>query len=418
MGGNSGRTRKATARSKNRKQSQSATMRSPEQSRSKILYRVPVVRALLRGGEWSRPDTLTALGLAVATIGAIVVPTLVPIFSGTSGPALKTSGPALRAEEVEIALAKNIDASVQVPGTTTPGSEKDTGSAIDITLRNSGEAPALIVKAIFSFTRTTELDSCAGGAGAGVSTAQYDVKVPTAKPVTVGRPFTLHRDMRFVINANSVDRFRISVGPDKYSSVSWPWIYEFNLSLVEDDGQRLDLGPMSILGFSTSGAAPTSWDPLHSLTPINLVVNRWLPCVNHVAAEVARAVARPGLHSPELQMFYHEAERLTANAPPCRQIPITQNPYGCPAPDGRGSFLSDSGGVNICSDKLEVLAGFTCDEAEYIMKEYEEVKAPRTVSMTFTVFGNQAMPMQCLPNGRAEVCRGTHGQGLVVGFIP
>jgi hypothetical protein len=117
-------------------------------------------------------------------------------------------------------------------------------------------------------------------------------------------------------------------------------------------------------------------------------------------------------------MFYHEAERLTANAPPCRQIPITQNPSGCPAPDGRGSFLSDPGGVNICSDKLEVLAGFTCGEAESIMKEYEEVKAPRTFSMKFTVFGNQAMPMQCLPNGRAEVCRGTHGQGLVVGFMP
>jgi hypothetical protein len=177
------------------------------------------------------------------------VPTLVPIFSGTSGPALKTSGPALKVEEVEIALAKNIDASDQIPGSTAPKPEKDTGSAIDITLRNTGDAPALIVKAVFSFTRTTELDSCAGGAGAGVSTAQYDVKVLAAKPVTVSHPFTLYRDMRFVINANSIDRFRISVGPDRYSSVSWPWIYEFNLSLVEDDGQRLDLGPMSILGF-------------------------------------------------------------------------------------------------------------------------------------------------------------------------
>jgi hypothetical protein len=361
-------------------------------------------------------------GIAAAIIGAVLANELSSTSTASSAsPATSvtaTASPDLKAEEVEIARANNIDASDQVPGGAAPIPDKAGGSAIDITLRNSGNAPALIVNAVFSFTRTTELDSCTGGAGAGVSTAQYDVKVPTAMPVTVSHPFTLHRDMRFVINANSIDRFRITVGPDKYSSVSWPWIYEFNLSLVEDNGQRLDLGPMSILGFSTSGAAPTSWDPLHSLTPISLVVNRWLPCVNHVAAEVARAMARPGLHSPELQTFYHEAERLTANPPLCRQIPIAQNPYGCPAPHGRGSFLSDPGGVNICSDKLEVLAGFTCDEAEYIMKEYEvEVKAPRTVSMTFTVFGNEAMPMQCLPNGRAEVCRGTHGQGLVVGFI-
>jgi hypothetical protein len=378
----------------------------PQRSRTKILRRVPVIRALLRGGEWSRSDTLTAIGLAVA-IAAIATPILMPFFQSNQ------SGQDLVVDEVEIALASQIDASTQIPGVAQPVSDKETGSAIDITLRNNGNEPALIVRAVFSFTRATELESCTGGAGAAVSTAQYDVKVPA-----VSQPITLDRDMRFVVNPNSIDRFRITVGPDKYSSVSWPWIYEFNLSLVEDNGQHLDLGPMAILGFSTSGTSPTSWDPLHSLTQISVVVNRWLPCVNHVEAEVARAVAGPGLHSPELQMFYHEAERLTANAPSCRQIPITQNPYGCPAPDGRGSFLSDPGGVNVCSDKLEVLAGFTCGEAEYVMKEYEEVKAPRTVSMTFTVFGNEAIPMQCLPNGRAEVCRGTDGQGLVVGFMP
>jgi hypothetical protein len=385
-------------------------------------------RTKTRRSKTRRPVTIRAAwiagvcGIAAAIIGAVLAYGLssastAPSASvGTSVTA--TAGPDLKAEDVEIALASDIDASDQAPGLAAPTHDKDTGSAIDITLRNRGNAPALIVDAVFSFTRATELDSCTGGAGAGVSTAQYDVKVPTVTPVTVSHPFTLRRDMRFVINANSIDRFRITVGPDKYSSVSWPWIYEFSLSLVEDNGQSLDLGPMSILGFSASGAATTSWDPLRSLTPVSLVVNRWLPCVNHVAAEVALAMARPSLHSPELQTFYHEAERLTANPPPCRQIPITQNPYGCPAPDGRGSFLSDSGGVNICSDKLEVLAGFTCGEAEYVVKEYEEVKAPRTVSMTFTVFGNEAIPMQCLPNGRGEVCRGTDGQGLVVGFMP
>ena len=299
-----------------------------------------------------------------------------------------------------------------------PQSEKDTGSAIDITLRNSGQAPALVVSAVFSFARATELDNCPGGAGACVSSAEYNVKVPTAKSIDSRNPLVVHRDMRFVVDANSVDRFRISVGPDKYSSVSWPWIYEFNLSLVEDNGQRLDLGPMSVLGFSNSTAGRLSWDPLRGVTQTQLVITREMPCVVRDAAELSHVMASAGLHSPELQMIYREAEQLAANAPSCRQIPIARNPYGCPAPDGRGAFLSDRSGVNICSDTLEVLAGFTCGEAEEIPQEYEEARAPRVVSMTFTTIGEPALPMQCRPKGRAEVCRGTDGYGLVVGFIP
>ena len=48
---------------------------------------------------------------------------------------------------------------------------KSVGSAIDITLRNRGAAPALIVGATFSFTRSAELNNCIG-AGPEVVTAQ------------------------------------------------------------------------------------------------------------------------------------------------------------------------------------------------------------------------------------------------------
>ncbi|HVB41324.1 MAG TPA: hypothetical protein VNF47_01295 [Streptosporangiaceae bacterium] len=306
MGGNSGRVRNVTARSKSKKQFQSAATRSPKQSRSRIFYRVPVIRVLHQGGDWSRPDTLTAIGLVVA-IAAIVAPTLLSIFSGTPSPELKV-------EEVQIALANNVDASAQMPGNTVPQSEKDTGSAIDITLRNSGDAPALIVKAVFSFVRATQLYSCPGGAGDIVSTAEYDVKVPIAKPVTANNPLVLHRDMRFVVNANSIDRFRISVGPTQFSSASWPWIYEFNLSLAEDNGQSLDLGPMSALGFSQPSAGLQSWDPLHRLTQTQLLDTNQLACVTRDAAELSHAMENPGLHSPELRTMYREAERLTTLA--------------------------------------------------------------------------------------------------------
>jgi hypothetical protein len=382
----------------------------PQRSRTGIFHRVPVIQALFRGGEWSRPDTLTAIGLAVA-LAAIVTPILLPILQPNQ------SGPGLQVEEVEIAQARKIDASFQAPGMAAPQSEHDSGPAIDITLRNNGAEPALIVKAVFSFVRATELDSCTGGAGAGVSTAEYDVKVPTAKSATAESRLILSRDMRFIIDANSIDRFRISLGPNEYSSVSWPWIYEFNLSLVEDNGHHLDLGPMSVLGFSVPSARPSLWEPLRGLTQIQVVINQLMPCVARDAAELSRAVAWPGLHSPNLQKLYKEFERLTTDAPSCRQIPIAQNPNGCPAPGGKGLFLSDRSGVTICSKVLEVLIGFTCSEAEDIMREYKEANAPRAVSMTFMV-GTQQLPMRCLPKGQAEVCRGLDGQGLEVGFIP
>jgi hypothetical protein len=271
----------------------------------------------------TRPVTIRAAwiagicAIAAAIIGAVLAYEL-PSTSTTSSASPVTSvtaGPSLKVEEAEIALASNIDASDQIPGEVAPSPDKATGSTIDITLRNSGDAPALIVNAVFSFTRATELYSCPGGAGALVSSAEYDVKVPTAKPVSADNPLVLHRDMRFVVNANSIDRFTISIGPDRYSSVSWPWIYEFNLSLVEDDGQKLDVGPMSILGFSQASIEPFSWDPLHGYSETQLVVTKQVSCVDHDATELSQAMANPGLHSPELQMMYSEAKQLTANVP-------------------------------------------------------------------------------------------------------
>lgn len=272
----------------------------------------------------TRPVTIRAAwiagicAIAAAVIGAVLAYGLSSTSAVSSAPPVTpvtaTVGPGLKVDEVEIALANGIDASDQIPGEVAPSPDMATGSAIDITLRNSGTAPALIVDAVFSFTRATELDSCPGGAGALVSSAQYDVKVPTTTPVSANNPLVLHRDIRFIVNANSIDRFRISVGPNQYSSVDWPWIYEFNLSLVEDNGQKLDLGTMNILGFSQPHAEPFSWDPLRSLTGTQLVATQQVPCITRDAAELSQAMVNPGLHSPELQTMYREAKQLVANA--------------------------------------------------------------------------------------------------------
>jgi hypothetical protein len=264
-------------------------------------------------------------GIGAAIVGAVLAYELssfsTPSSASPAASVNAVAGPDLKVEDVEIALANSIDASVQDPGLVAPTPDKDTGSAIDITLRNNGNEPALIVNAVLSFVQATRL-SCPSGAGAAISSAEYDVKVPAPESisenlsVSANNPLVLHRDMRFIVNANSIDRFRISVGPAKYSDVEWPWIYEFNLSLVEDDGQKLDLGPMTILGFSQSSATlkRLSWDPLQNLTKTEIAAEGIGSCVARDAAELSHAMADPGLHSPELQTMYREAERLAPNA--------------------------------------------------------------------------------------------------------
>lgn len=56
----------------------------PEQQKGR-LRRLPIVRALLRGGKWSPSDTLTAIGLVVAIAGIVIPLLLTSDGSGGSG---------------------------------------------------------------------------------------------------------------------------------------------------------------------------------------------------------------------------------------------------------------------------------------------------------------------------------------------
>jgi hypothetical protein len=286
--------------------------RKANHSRRRAKTRPVTIRAAWIGGICAIAATIIGAVVAYVLPSSSAPPSASPVTSVTAA-----AGPVLKVDVVEIALASHINASDVEPGDVTPSPDTATGSAIDITLRNSGNAPALIVNAVFSFTRAIQLYSCPGGAGGLVSSAEYDVKVPTDGPAAADKPFVLHRDMRFVVNANSIDRFRISVGPDQYSSgADWPWIYEFDLSLVEDNSQKLNLGPMTILGFSQPAKVPLSWDPVGYFTESQLAAAPQLvSCVSHDASELSHAVADPGLHSPELLTMYREAARLVANAP-------------------------------------------------------------------------------------------------------
>src|SRR5262249_8005325 len=90
--------------------------------------------------------------IAAAIIGTVLTSQLsrtpAPSSASPVTSVTDTAGPNLKLDEVEIVQAAHIDASNQGPGEGAPTPGKDTGSAIDVTLRNNGDAPALIVKAV------------------------------------------------------------------------------------------------------------------------------------------------------------------------------------------------------------------------------------------------------------------------------
>jgi hypothetical protein len=377
-----------------------------------LLHKIPIARALFRGNRWTRADTLTGLGLVVAAIVAGVsiwqseragtdarlsVPSVVALSTAPPHPDLVV-------DKVEVARTEDIDA-VHTDEDRSNSKVKATGSVIDVTLRNNGAAPALLVGADAAFDSVEKLDNCVGFGPGGV-TAQYDMKVPE-DPAVTNHPFKLHRDMRFVVAPNSIDRFQLTVGPQTYGDASWPWIYRFSLSLSQDNERALNVGQIVMLGLP--GA---HWNVFSGVSASLYALGVAYPCVTKDANLLSAAITSPGLHSPELQTLYTETKTVIASLPSCSSGHWTYN--GCLMATGR--YVADPRGVIACADTLEVVQNSNCQVAELVKSTYGH---KRLEALPLTVVqGATTMPMECGPSGTAEICRSTDGLGTIVGFVP
>jgi hypothetical protein len=360
------------------------------------LANIPILRALSREGDWKRADTLTAIGLAISIAAAAVGLSQFLISNPPTSPDLVL-------DKAEVTRTADIDATATGPDDS-PENTKVQGSVIDITFRNKGSAPALLVGADLSFRQAAALKNCSG-AGPGVVTARYDLRVPVDSTVT-SNPFKVHRDMRFTVNPNSVDRIQLSIGPESYGSSEWPWVYQFSLSLTQDNGQTLAIGNISLLGLPGQ-----TWNKLQDFSAASITPND-LACIASDAALLSSAMLSNGLHSPELQELYDEAEKIVTNASSCELIGASGN--SCYTTIGR--YFSDQRGVVTCTDSVEVVQSYNCDVAKAVAANYGHSSLSTT---SFTVrWGLLVLPMACAASGSAEVCRSTDNQDLVVGFIP
>lgn len=356
----------------------------------RALRRVPVLRALRRDGKWSRADTLSALALLVTFgLGSW------QLFAVPSA----QNRPDLGLDKIEIVRSADIagvelDEGGQSRPTTT------STSLIDVTLRNQGSAPALIVDAEADFDRVTTLQNCVG-AGPGVVSAQYDITVPNGEHP---RPFIVHRDMRFVVGANSIDRLQLTVGPKSFGLATWPSIYQLHLWLVEDSGKRIDAGHLSLLELLGG-----DWNKFAHLGPGSPELG-FADCFLHDVQMLNAAIAVPGLHSPELVALTKEgAGVLAAIKASCPGV-LTAN--GC---EQSHPYLSDPVGVTNCTSTIEVSSSSNCDVANAVVSAYGTGLAAKALTVRW---GLLVLPMECVPSGDAEVCRSTDSQNLAVGFRP
>ena len=206
---------------------------------------------------------------------------------------------------VDVNSTANIDAeSATLGGGATEAVETE-GSAVDITLLNSGTAPGLITAAEVTFRQARELENCSRLGGEVTVQARYDVRVPI-EPSRTKVPFTISRPMRFVVESNRQERLALTIGPAKWFDPDWPWFYEVDIALRLDSGKSLDIENVFLLEFAyeqwtiieSDGGQPSS---------------ETIDCVRKEASFLQRAVDTPGMHSPELIEFNRGIQKYLAS---------------------------------------------------------------------------------------------------------
>jgi hypothetical protein len=164
---------------------------------------------------------------------------------------LMDSGSPYTPAELEVAIVamgspEEIDGTITYPGNDT-SSTTLTAAPVDITLKNNGTQPSLITEVQAEVVFAAQLHDCAlSGAGPGLVSAFYSIKLPTAETgkVELGTQTT---SMRFEVKPGSVDRMSLTIGPEQQSwATSYPRVMAVHLTLIHDGSQKLNVGTVAL----------------------------------------------------------------------------------------------------------------------------------------------------------------------------
>lgn len=165
-------------------------------------------------------------------------------------------------------------------------------SVIDVVLENTGGRPALISSVEATISEAAELEDCREAVGGAVYiTALYSITVPYDNE-SMMHPISLQAEFPFAVEANSVDRLAITVGPDK--SFGSGFVYHTDIRLRLADGSLIELGRFILLA------------PIETASVIAAVsegIPQYPDCMRNNVAAVEQALAGPGRKAPALVEF-------------------------------------------------------------------------------------------------------------------
>ena len=200
------------------------------------------------------------VGLVGVLVAAIAI--VVPIIWSTSGSAgtASTGTPKAKLElsAVTIGDPREVDAVASDASGASPDEKtKAKASVVDITVKNSGDAPAVVTEADFVLDRHVDLQDCLGSGGESRISAEYTLKIPGTPGITEGPttlPVTYEKQIRFSVSPRSVDRLAFSFGPEQYTASSpISALYAGHLILKTDESTSINIGEVSVVAPAGKG---------------------------------------------------------------------------------------------------------------------------------------------------------------------
>jgi hypothetical protein len=185
-------------------------------------------------------------------------------------------------------------------------------SAIDITMRNDGDLPALITGVDVRFLHAEQIEQCTEIGGPVSVSGAYDIRVPTG-PNMPKAPFQMRHPVTFQVEPRSVDRLALTIGPDTFREGQTPYLYVAEVSL-EVDGQE-DLVPTGAAALLEPPSGPANFLEVAAYgAPSGIDPD--VTCAQRATERMESALESGAEPSPELVDFQQAIAQMPANPPP------------------------------------------------------------------------------------------------------
>ncbi|MCO1575496.1 hypothetical protein M8C13_06960 [Crossiella sp. SN42] len=234
--------------------------------------------------------------IAVCTV-LVLVGVIVLINRTIARPDLELSAFAVQKPSKVAADSVNV-----ATGEVTPGKEVD-ATAIDVTLKNNGTAPALLTAVIVKVKHADTLQDCRMMGGEARISAAYTIRLP--EPVSgedvPSVPFEMRKDIRFEVRGGTVDRFALTIGPSlQAASNSTPWLIVGDVELVRDDGKVLPVGTAAVVTEAGEGLTNLSTAPVEEME-----------CIAENARKIDEVFEIPAVRTGELDELRSRYSKLS-----------------------------------------------------------------------------------------------------------